>query len=71
MFIDFIKKLSNILTESDDDFSHGHFEQKNFVLSQKLMEKGQLILQLWTPPHLLIPTSTVIREMRVTRLFAK
>ena len=25
-FIDFITKLSNILTEPDDDFSHSHFE---------------------------------------------
>jgi hypothetical protein len=25
-FIDFITKLSDILTEPDDDFSHGHFE---------------------------------------------
>ena len=35
-----------------------------FILAQKLTEKVQLILQLLYP-YTFIPTSTVIREMRV------
>ena len=32
----FITKLSDILAEPNDNFSHGHFELKNFILAQKL-----------------------------------
>ena len=53
-------KTFNILTEPNDDY----FEQQSFILSQKLTEKVQLILQL-LHPYTLIQTSTVIREMRV------
>ena len=35
-FIFFITKLSDILAEPNDNFSHGHFELKNFILAQKL-----------------------------------
>ena len=52
----------NILTESNDNFSHGHFELYIFILAQKLTEKVQLIFQFLHP---YIPTSTIIREMRV------
>ena len=45
-------------------FSHGHFELLIFILAQKLTEKVQLILQL-LHPYTFIPTSTVIRKMRL------
>jgi len=32
--------VSHIIAESNDDFSHGHFELKNFVLAQKLEKKA-------------------------------
>ena len=51
MFIDFISTLFDILTEPNDDISHSHFELQNFILPQKLTEKGQLILQLLHPLH--------------------
>ena len=35
-FIDFITKVSDIIAEPNDDFSHGHFEIENFILAQKL-----------------------------------
>ena len=35
-FIDFITKVSDIIAEPNDDFSHGHFELQNFILDQKL-----------------------------------
>ena len=54
----------NILTETNKDFPHGHFELEIFILAQKLTEKVQLILQL-LHPYMLIPTYTVITEMRV------
>ena len=63
-FIDFITKLSKILTEPNDDFSYGHFKLQNFILAQILTEKGKLSLQL-LHPSMFIPTSTVIRAMRV------
>ena len=37
MFIDFITKVSDIIAEPNEDFSHNHFEIKNFILAQKLM----------------------------------
>ena len=55
MIIDFITKLSDILTEPNDDFSDGHFELQNFILPQILTEKDQLILQL-------LCTYTIIKE---------
>ena len=61
---EFHYKTLNILTESNDNFSHGHFELYIFILAQKLTEKVQLILQLLNP-YTIIPTSTVIGEMRV------
>ena len=64
VFIYLITKLSDNLTEPIDDYCHGHFELLNFILAQKLTEKGQLILQLLHPSRF-VPTSTVIREMRV------
>ena len=32
--------MSHIIAESNDDFSHGHFELKNFILAQKLEKKA-------------------------------
>ena len=34
---DSITKVSDIIAEPNDDFSHGHFELKNFILAQKLI----------------------------------
>ena len=36
-FIDFITKVSDIIAEPNEDFSHGHFELQNFILAQKMM----------------------------------
>ena len=36
MFIDFITKVSHIIAEPNDDFSHRHFELQNFILAQKV-----------------------------------
>jgi hypothetical protein len=36
----FVSKVSHIIAESNDDFSHGHFELKNFILAQKLEKKA-------------------------------
>ena len=46
----------NILTRPNDDISHGHFGPSIFILAQKLTEKVQLILQLFTPTCLFQPT---------------
>ena len=35
-----ITKVSDIIAKTNDDFSHGHFEVKNFVLAQKLEKKA-------------------------------
>ena len=35
-FIDFITKVSDIIAETNDDFSHNHFKLQNFILAQKL-----------------------------------
>ena len=32
----FITEVSNIIAETNDDFSHDHFELLNFILAQKL-----------------------------------
>ena len=32
--------MSHIIAESNDDFSHKHFELKNFILAQKLEKKA-------------------------------
>ena len=37
MFIDFITKVSDIIAEPNDNFSHNHFELQNFILGQKFM----------------------------------
>ena len=37
MSIDLITKVSDIIAEPNDDFSHDHFELYNFILAQKLM----------------------------------
>ena len=58
-FIDFITKVSNIIAEPNEDFSHSHFELWIFIPALQLMEKVQLILQL-LHPYTFIPTSTVI-----------
>ena len=60
MFIDFINKVSDII---NGDFSHGHFELKNFILTQKMMLITPSTFsdfaffahppRLFQPPHLL------------------
>ena len=35
--MDFINKVSDVIAETNEDFSHGHFELQNFILPQKMM----------------------------------
>ena len=36
-FNDFITKVSYVIVEPNEDFSHGHFELWNFILARKMM----------------------------------
>ena len=29
--------MSNVIAKTNEDFSHGHFEEQNFILAQKMM----------------------------------
>ena len=58
-----ITKVSDIIAEPNEDFSHNHFEIKNFILAQKLMFITLSTFsdfpflapppRLFQPPHLL------------------
>ena len=51
--------MSDIIAHPNVDFSHGHFEEQNFILAQKMMfitpSKLSDFAFLAPPPHLFQP----------------